>query len=425
MSRLLRNSPKLRIRLGKFRQQAVQLFWSSFWSIASRDVLRVLPGSSAKFGPPRRTADWARYRMRHGLEWREVHPEATVNLPAPFFCNREDVRFELPSSRRWPAAGVAVIPGGRVLDEHGWAVGEDDALLSDFCQLGSHRLSRVNRILKLNRPRRLRGRILNLCTASGSSNYYHYVIEALGRCPLVTGAGFTWDDFDHILMPRYQTTMSAEIDQRIGLPLNRVIRIKRNEQFVCEILVQPSFPGVTTQIPPWVAPFFQTLFPAEGAPARRRVFLSREGPRKPTNLLAIETRLTALGFEKVDPLQTSRLRELMGEASHVVGIHGAALTNLIFCRPGTRFLEIMPTDVSSFGSRFYYHTLCASAGMSYGAVIGPSVRRRLFKNLGQTRSDFDVDLGDLDRGLDALLETARGERVDWGAEYSDRPLTYR
>ena len=115
--------------------------------------------------------------------------------------------------------------------------------------------------------------------------------------------------------------------------------------------------------------------------------------------------MAALVFENVDPLKTTRLRELLGEASHVVGIHGAALTNLIFCQPGTRFLEIMPTDVSGFASRFYFYTLCASAGMSYGAVIGPSLRPRRFKNLGQSRSDFDVDLEDLEHGLHALLES--------------------
>ena len=186
--------------------------------------------------------------------------------------------------------------------------------------------------------------------------------------------------------------------------MDRVIRVNRHEQFICDILVQPSFPGLSTRIPPWLVPFYQTLFPAKAGSAPRRVFLSREGDRKPTNLQAIETRLAALGFEKVDPMQTTSLRELLGEASHVVGIHGAALTNLIFCQPGTRFLEIMPTDVSGFISRFYYYTLCASAGMSYGAVIGPSLRPRRFEAFGQSRSDFDVDLEDLEHGLSALLE---------------------
>jgi hypothetical protein len=85
----------------------------------------------------------------------------------------------------------------------------------------------------------------------------------------------------------------------------------------------------------------------------------------------------------------------------------------------------MPTDVSDYWSRFYYYTLCASAGMSYGAVIGPSLRPRRFKNVGQSRSDFDVDLGDLERGLNALLETTQGEHVGSAPSLSDRSLTYR
>ena len=235
MLRLLQDRPALRIRLGKFRQQAMLPFWMTFWSIAPRDVLRALPGTSESFGPPRRSADWASYRNRHRLEWRQVYPDTPVDLPAPYFCSREDVRFE-PPSPAWPEAGVAVIPEGRVLDEHGWVVGENDTYLSDFCQLSKHRLSRVNRIFKLKSPRRLKGRTLNLCTASAPFNYYHYVIEALGRYPLVIDAGFRWDDFDHILMPRYQSAMSAEIDRAIGVPVDRVIRMKRHEQFICDIL---------------------------------------------------------------------------------------------------------------------------------------------------------------------------------------------
>jgi hypothetical protein len=374
-----------------------------FWSVAPRGVLRLLPGTSRTFGPPRRWSHWVDYRKRPGVEWREVYPEGPAQPPPPYFCSNPQVSFKLPAPGRWPAAGVAIIPQGRILDEHGWVVGEDDTFIGDFCQLGNSPRSRVNHILKLAPPRRLTGRTLNLCSVHAIVNFFHYVVDAVGRYPLVKQAGFSWDDFDHIVMPRYRTPATAEIDAAIGIPMDRVIRMPRHEQFICDTLVQPSFPGLNARTPPWLVDFYQHLFPVVPTPRRRRIYFAREGKRSAVNAAEIDARVAQLGFEKVDPVQTPRLREILAEASHVVGIHGAALTNLLFCQPGTRVLELMPTDVSGFHSRFYYYTLATSGQMPYGVVVGESLQRRRLNVLPQSWSDFKVDLGDLDRGLAALL----------------------
>ena len=392
-------SAKIRKQLNQIKLQAFTLFWS----IAPREILRLLPGTSRSFGPPRRWSHWVHYRQRPGVEWREIFPETPAQLPPPYFCSDERVSFALPPPATWPAAGVGIIPNGRILDEHGWVVGEDDTFLGDFCQLGNDRRSRVNHILKLNSPRRLKGRTLNLCSVHAIVNYFHYVVDAIGRYPLVKRAGFSWDDFDQIIMPRYRTAATAEIDTAIGVPVDRVIRMQRHEQFLCDVLVQPSFPGLNTRTPPWVVNFYQNLFPAQPRPGTRRLYFGREGKRSAINAAAIDARMAAAGFEKVDPMKTPHLREMLGEASHVVGVHGAALTNLLFCQPGTRILEIMPSDVSGFYSRYYYYTLTSGGQMPYGAVIGRSLRGRRLNILPQSWSDFDVDLADLERGLAALL----------------------
>jgi capsular polysaccharide biosynthesis protein len=388
-----------RNRLNQIKLHALVLFWS----VASRDVLRILPGTSRSFGPPRRWSHWVHYRRRPGVEWREVWPEVPAEPPPPYFCSNEKVSFALPPPARWPAAGVAVIPNGRILDEHGWVVGEDDTFIGDFCQLGNSARSRVNHILKLAPPRRLEGRTLNLCSVHAIVNYYHYVVDAVGRFALVRSAGFSWDDFDHIVMPRFRTAATAEIDQAIGVPMDRVIRMGRHEQFICDTLVQPSFPGLNARTPPWLVNFYQNLFPSQPRPASRRLYFGREGKRSAVNSAAIDARMEELGFEKVDPMKTPHLREKLSEASHVVGVHGAALTNLLFCRPGTRVLEIMPTDISGFHSRYYYYTLSTSGQMPYGVVVGQSLKGRALNVLPQSWSDFRVDMTDLDRGLEALL----------------------
>jgi hypothetical protein len=93
----------------------------------------------------------------------------------------------------------------------------------------------------------------------------------------------------------------------------------------------------------------------------------------------------------------------MAEATHIVGVHGACLANLVFCGSGTRVLEIMPTEISKYYNRAFYRTLCASGEMPYGAVIGESRRLRLLPFSPQPKTEFTVDLSDLDKGLEALL----------------------
>ncbi len=84
-----------------------------------------------------------------------------------------------------------------------------------------------------------------------------------------------------------------------------------------------------------------------GGPGRR-FYLSREGAaiRRVTNEPAIVAMLSRYGFEFIEPagIPFSQQAELFRSADIIVAPHGAALANLMFCRPGTRLLEFFPAD---------------------------------------------------------------------------------
>lgn len=57
---------------------------------------------------------------------------------------------------------------------------------------------------------------------------------------------------------------------------------------------------------------------------------------------------------------------ILSGARKVVGVHGAAMTNLIFARPQTQVVEFLsPNDPKSL----YWH-LAARVGLEYHAVVG-------------------------------------------------------
>jgi len=78
----------------------------------------------------------------------------------------------------------------------------------------------------------------------------------------------------------------------------------------------------------------------------RRLLVERKGPtRKIQNFDEVQAFLTHEGFETVF-LEGMSIREqilLFQSAEFVIGTHGAGLTNLLFCEPGTKVLEFMPS----------------------------------------------------------------------------------
>lgn len=339
------------------------------------------------------------------MEWRTVFEKRVEPLPPPFFCSDPSHALAGSWAVVWPETGVAEIPRGRLLDEHTWTVAPPDTFLEDFCYNGHDRQCHVRRIIKLRPVRFLPGRTLNLCSAYAAINFFHFTLDALSRWDLVQRAGYTWDDFDRVILPRFDSPMARRIISAIGVPREKTLRMNRREQFECEILIQPSFPGPLGCIPSWVVEFYRHLFPVEASATGRRIYFARRGNRHPQNEAAIAARLAAQGFETIDPL-TADLPEVLANATHVVGTHGASLANLVFCRPGARVLELMPSEMAAHHNGRFYSTLCTGAGMPYGVVIGRSPRQRLTPYSPQTKEPFDLPLDVFDHGLNALLTSS-------------------
>jgi capsular polysaccharide biosynthesis protein len=78
--------------------------------------------------------------------------------------------------------------------------------------------------------------------------------------------------------------------------------------------------------------------------------------------------LAPFGFDVIDPGELSFREqvELFSQASVVIAPHGAALANLVFCRPATRILEIFsPRYVS-----ICYWPLACINNLAYYYLIG-------------------------------------------------------
>ena len=106
--------------------------------------------------------------------------------------------------------------------------------------------------------------------------------------------------------------------------------------------------------------------PAAGG---RRLFVTRSGAlRRLENEAEIIALCTARGFEVVRPelLPVAGQARLFSEAEAVIGVKGAALTNGIFCSPGSALMVLSPSD---FNDPFFFD-IASQGDMRYGEVFG-------------------------------------------------------
>lgn len=227
-------------------------------------------------------------------------------------------------------------------------------------------------------------------------NYYHWMLEVAPRVMLLRQAGFEPDWYVVDCQSGYQ----KQALELMGIPAERCIQPHYGLHLRADQLLRPTFPGlVQCQM------MAETMHANSSLPssplASPRIYISRKtaAHRKLTNEPELEQCLEAYGFQSCsfDRLSFAEQVRTMRTAECIVTVHGAALANLIFARPGTRVIEICPID--------RYNTDCFprlsnKLGHSHLSVMAPSTRYR---------QNLKVDMRDMMIALDfhGLRQTER------------------
>ena len=109
----------------------------------------------------------------------------------------------------------------------------------------------------------------------------------------------------------------------------------------------------------------------------------------------LERALLQRGFDVLDAaaLQLPECIATFAKADWVVAPHGAALTNIVFSRPGTKVVELLPGPLENYG---HYSLMASALGLMHSYLIG--------RNLHE--DEFEVDQNLLLVWLDAELLAA-------------------
>jgi len=223
---------------------------------------------------------------------------------------------------------------------------------------------------KLIKPTLLKGTTA-VIAASGSAMYYHWMFDVLPRIKLLADCNLT-DTIDQYILYYNGIAFQNEGLAAVGIDVSKIIAPLGHWGFhkKAEHLVVPSFPSKLNTVSAFACNFLIDTFlnKQAGSNYGKRIYLKRKGKREIVNGGEIEDYLGGLGFEAVlcENYTIAEQAAIFYNADIVIGPHGAAFTNVVFCRPGTKVIEFFaPAWVNPC-----YWTICNEVALKYYYLVG-------------------------------------------------------
>jgi capsular polysaccharide biosynthesis protein len=220
----------------------------------------------------------------------------------------------------------------------------------------------------------VKGAAVVLCDDVVPPNYCHWLLDELPRL------AFLGERRDVTVLtsgdtPKWKTDSLA----LCGFDPRPMIRVANFEAVRADRLLVSrdihAMPHPAHKAAPWALNFLRArmgvaaLAATPGEPGMRKLYVSRNdaGGRRVLNEAALMERLRPLGYRMVTPgrLGVADQVATFARASHVVGMHGAALANFVFAPPGAQLVEIFP---ATYGMASYY-LLAAGQGSAYASYV--------------------------------------------------------
>jgi hypothetical protein len=300
--------------------------------------------------------------------YRKIGDAGRITCRPPKGLERSDDIFSSFRTVQLPEAFVLSVRGGYIAGD-GYAyeavMTSDRESLSDltFGEIGED---------SLPAPTCIPGRIGVLTARSGSTNpYFHWMCGVLPRIQLLRGSGLRIDKY---AIRERHSPFQYETLRALGLDDGSLVEVGTRFHIKAEELAVPSV--VPVMVPAWVCAFLRERFLGAAANhADERLYISRRASgrgRQVTNERQIKELLAEFGFREFLPHQTSVAEQASAFASadFIVGAHGSALTNLVFCRPGTKVIEMFaPTYVHPV-----YWMLSSQCNLDYYYSVGTGER---------------------------------------------------
>ncbi len=258
----------------------------------------------------------------------------------------------------WSGAHAGGRPVSSYRFENVYVTGEGLVFTADGCLIEITRSTHIDRYIREGALAVSAARATDCPTIEagvlaenrGARNYGHFILEMLPRAwfarsqldcrwpAIIQGHG---SPIEHV---------SRQALRSIGYAPSEILSVGRDPVLVRELLFVDGLAEHPLYLSPFALRCYDEIAEGISAGTTAKVFASR-GRGATRNFVdepAVATALEAAGFSIIAAGDMSFEAQvaLYRGAEHIVGVSGAALTNLLFCRPGTRVDVFSPTSAS-------------------------------------------------------------------------------
>lgn len=219
-----------------------------------------------------------------------------------------------------------------------------------------------NIVLKYGTPKikkKIKKTVVSLLSGGAAkSNYWHWMFDTLPRIGILEKGKVLQKDFFY-LAPSLKMKYQLETLLALGFQKKYLLDGEKNKHLQAKKIIATDHPIIfknnpsisINNIPLWVINWLRKKYlnqiKIKNFISYKKIYIERRGGinfhnRKIINNEDVKRIILDEGFKIIILESLSFLEQvnLFHNAKTIVGLHGAGLTNVIFCKPGTKVIEI-------------------------------------------------------------------------------------
>jgi capsular polysaccharide biosynthesis protein len=209
--------------------------------------------------------------------------------------------------------------------------------------------------------KKIKGKVFNLCQGASGKNYFHFLFDVLPKIYLLSSQ-IDLKKIDYFLISEPEK-FQIEIFKLLGINKKKLLSSKKYNHIFANEIFSVDHPWYNKgfiqynvkKLPSWIIyenrkTFLQNSVKKLINEKKNRLFLDRSQSKynhcqisnfEDFNVLIKKKKIKTCQLEKIS---FSEQINLLSNSRIVIGAHGAALANIVFCKPNTIIVEIIPSN---------------------------------------------------------------------------------
>lgn len=349
----------------------IKRFTLYLYRFSLRNILVILPGTSLSWAPPRRYISSASNSIASTATYFPAYnSESFTRSPAHSIERRIPAVFDSARHEQIKAYGTFTFPMGRVVGAAPLVIDANDCVIGDLSFQFDPCHDRAYYKFQLPKPVYIKGRVLVLAGGSGN-NYFHWLQQMLPRLVIAQKSNYNPYGYSAYIINNGPPFIAQSLES-FNINIEACISIDNNTHIIAEELVVPEAPFAGNPSH-WITDLYQDLSKNRSNNTKQftnRLYVSRS--RAKTRRIQNESQvleiLSSFGFITVftEELTFEDQVDLFRSADIVFGPHGAGLSNIFFCRPGSTVIELFYPQHPNI----CFWTIASQCNLNYYYILG-------------------------------------------------------